>query len=64
VAPGRGLPGVYLAALEEEGTLVRESRRRWGVFPAGRLVLAGTPDRRRAALHWSPTTRCCSRSPP
>jgi hypothetical protein len=50
---GRGLPGVYLAVLEEEGTLVRENRRRWGVFPAGRLVLAGTPDRRRAALHWS-----------
>lgn len=50
---GRGLPAVYLADLEEEGTLVREHYRRWGVFPAGRLVLADTPARRRAALHWS-----------
>jgi hypothetical protein len=49
---GRDLPTAYLAALEEEGTLVREEYRRWGLLPASRRVLADTPDRRRAAQHW------------
>jgi hypothetical protein len=50
---GRDLPTAYLAALEEDGTLVREEYRRWGLLPTSRRVLADTPGRRRAAQHWS-----------
>ncbi|MEW2516644.1 GPP34 family phosphoprotein [Actinacidiphila alni] len=50
---GRDLPTAYLAALEEEGTLVREDQRRWRLLPTSRRVLADTPGRRRAAQHWS-----------
>ena len=50
---GRGLPAVYLAVLEEEGPLVRETYRRWGLLPGSRLVLADTAGRRRAAQRWS-----------
>ncbi|MEU7602175.1 GPP34 family phosphoprotein [Streptomyces sp. NPDC040724] len=45
---GRGLSAAYQAALEAEGQLVRQGRR--GIsFRAGELVLADSPDRRRAA---------------
>lgn len=50
---GRGLPGVYLTAFEAQGWLVRDGHRRWGVFPAGRLVLAESPERRRADRRWA-----------
>lgn len=50
---GRELPTAYLAALEEEGTLVHERHRRWGLLPTSRRVLADTPGRRRAAQHWA-----------
>ncbi|WP_407287616.1 GPP34 family phosphoprotein [Streptomyces sp. BP-8] len=49
---GRGLSGVYLAALEAEGQLTRE-RRRWVPFGAGRVGLADSADRRRAVGRWS-----------
>ncbi|MFF7154284.1 GPP34 family phosphoprotein [Streptomyces sp. NPDC008139] len=50
---GRGLPTAYIAALEEDGTLVPERHRRWGLLPTSRRVLADTPGRRRAAQHWA-----------
>ncbi|MFE0193606.1 GPP34 family phosphoprotein [Streptomyces sp. NPDC058989] len=49
---GRGLHGVYLAALESEGQLTRE-RRRWKPFDAGRVGLADSADRRRAVSRWT-----------
>ncbi|MET9223747.1 GPP34 family phosphoprotein [Streptomyces sp. NPDC088197] len=50
---GRDLPTAYIAALEEDGTLVPERHRRWGLLPTSRRVLADTPGRRRAAQHWA-----------
>ena len=50
---GKGLPDVYLAALEADGTLVREQVRRWGFLRDGRLVLADSAARRRAGHRWS-----------
>ncbi|MEE4542432.1 GPP34 family phosphoprotein [Streptomyces sp. V4-01] len=50
---GRGLPTGYLAALEAEGRLARERRRKWGVLWTSRMVLVDSPDRRRAAHRWS-----------
>lgn len=50
---GRDLTGAYLDAFEAEGRLTRERRRRWGLLTPGRVVLADSPDRRRAAHRWS-----------
>lgn len=50
---GRGLTAVYLAALEADGSLVREQVRRWGFLRDGRLVPADSPARRRAGHRWS-----------
>ncbi|MFE3630329.1 GPP34 family phosphoprotein, partial [Streptomyces goshikiensis] len=44
---GQDLPSAYLAALEAEGQLVRQRRRR------GQPTLADSPDRRRAADRWA-----------
>ncbi|MFF4699129.1 GOLPH3/VPS74 family protein [Streptomyces chattanoogensis] len=49
---GRGLSTAYVAALEAEGQLTRQSRRGWMPFRAGDLVLAETPARREAANRW------------
>lgn len=50
---GRGLSAVYLAALEADGQLVRERRRRWLFFRASQLALADSPARRLAASRWA-----------
>jgi hypothetical protein len=50
---GRDLTGAYLDAFEAEGRLTRERRRRWGLLTPGRVVLADSPERRRAAHRWS-----------
>lgn len=50
---GRDLTGAYLDTFEAEGRLTRERRRRWGLLTPGRVILADSPDRRRAAHRWS-----------
>lgn len=50
---GRGLPGAYLAAFEEDGQLTRQRERRWVVFGSSHMVLADSADRRRAAHRWA-----------
>ncbi|PVE09999.1 hypothetical protein Y717_19460 [Streptomyces scopuliridis RB72] len=49
---GRGLAPAYLTALEADGQLTRQRRRRLP-FRTGRTVPADTPDRRRAADRWA-----------
>ncbi|MFE4537914.1 GPP34 family phosphoprotein [Streptomyces scopuliridis] len=49
---GSGLASAYLAALEADGQLTRR-RRRGLPFRTGRMVLAESPDRRRAADRWA-----------
>ncbi|MFJ2646227.1 GPP34 family phosphoprotein [Streptomyces sp. NPDC087420] len=50
---GRNLSAVYTAALEAEGQLTRQHRRRWGVFRSSELVLVDSPARRLAADRWT-----------
>ncbi|SHM20630.1 GPP34 family phosphoprotein [Actinacidiphila paucisporea] len=50
---GRGLSDTYLAALEADGLLGREERRRFLVLRTSRMVLADSPGRRRAAHRWA-----------
>ncbi|MGW7486762.1 GOLPH3/VPS74 family protein [Streptomyces sp. NPDC054786] len=50
---GRDLSAAYLAALEEEGQLTRQRRRRWMVFRTRERVLADSPARREAAQRWT-----------
>ncbi|WP_327292668.1 GOLPH3/VPS74 family protein [Streptomyces sp. NBC_01198] len=50
---GRGLSDAYLAALEADGLLGREERRRFLVLRTSRMVLADSPGRRRAAHRWA-----------
>jgi Golgi phosphoprotein 3 GPP34 len=50
---GRDLSAAYLAALEEEGQLTRQRRRRWMVFRTRERVLADSPARREAAHRWT-----------
>jgi hypothetical protein len=50
---GRGLTAAYLAALESEHQLVRQSRRRWVLFHISDMVLVDSPARRRAAHRWA-----------
>jgi hypothetical protein len=50
---GRGLSDTYLAALEADGLLGREQRRRFLVLRTSRMVLADSPGRRRAAHRWA-----------
>ncbi|MFI1097387.1 GPP34 family phosphoprotein [Streptomyces sp. NPDC020917] len=45
---GRGLARTYLDAMQENGLLVRENRRRWLVVRNSRLVLVDSAARRRA----------------
>ncbi|WP_326611302.1 GPP34 family phosphoprotein [Streptomyces scopuliridis] len=49
---GRGLAPAYLTALEADGQLTRQRRRRLP-FRTGRMVPADTPDRRQAADRWA-----------
>ncbi|CAG7621059.1 GOLPH3/VPS74 family protein [Actinacidiphila bryophytorum] len=50
---GRGLSDTYLAALEADGLLGREERRRFLVLRTSRMVLADSPGRRRASHRWA-----------
>jgi hypothetical protein len=50
---GRGLSDAYVAALEADGLLGREERRRFLVLRTSRMVLADSPGRRRAAHRWA-----------
>ncbi|MGP3947668.1 GOLPH3/VPS74 family protein [Streptomyces sp. 7N604] len=50
---GRGLSAAYVAALEAEGQLTRQRRRRWMLFGTSRMVLADTPARRLAVDRWT-----------
>lgn len=50
---GRGLTATYLAALEADGLLGREERRRFLVLRTSRMVLADSAGRRRAAHRWA-----------
>ncbi|NJP43636.1 GPP34 family phosphoprotein [Actinacidiphila epipremni] len=50
---GRGLPEVYLDALEVAGLLSRERRRRFLLLSSSRVVLAESAGRRRAAHRWA-----------
>jgi hypothetical protein len=50
---GRGLSAAYLAALETEGQLTRQRRRRWLLFRTSRMVLVDSPARRVAANRWA-----------
>lgn len=50
---GRGLSDAYLAALEADGLLGREERRRFLVLRTSRMVLADSAGRRRAAHRWA-----------
>ncbi|MFI0711813.1 GPP34 family phosphoprotein [Streptomyces inhibens] len=50
---GRGLYASYLAALEAEGQLTRQRRRRWMPFGASETTLVDSPARRQAADRWT-----------
>ncbi|WP_329181533.1 GPP34 family phosphoprotein [Streptomyces sp. NBC_01477] len=50
---GRGLPDTYIAALEADGLLGREQRRRYLVLRTSRMVLRDSDGRRRAAHRWA-----------
>jgi hypothetical protein len=49
---GRGLAAVHLAALEADGQLTRQRRRRLS-FGADRVVVVDSPARRRALHRWA-----------
>ncbi|MFF1956979.1 GPP34 family phosphoprotein [Streptomyces sp. NPDC058220] len=50
---GRGLSATYLSALEAEGQLARQRRRRWMLFRTKRVVLVDSPARSQAADRWT-----------
>lgn len=50
---GRGLSAAYLAALEAEGHLTRQRRRRWMLFRTSGMVVVDSPARRLAADRWT-----------
>ncbi|MEV0736860.1 GPP34 family phosphoprotein [Streptomyces sp. NPDC050549] len=49
---GRGLASAYLAALEKEGLIARQSGR-WNLVRSGRAALVDSPARSRAADRWA-----------